>query len=141
MRGLMTVGICGLWLVIPGAGRAAAQEEVQDTTAWTVPSKVEHELEGRGQCLMCHAGGVKEAPAVPVSHVDRPDETCIWCHAPDADVQTIAPSSIPHKMEERGRCLMCHLSETLKNVPQVPATHAGRTEQHCTLCHFPAEKG
>jgi hypothetical protein len=141
MSRLLTVGICALLLAILGTGRAAAQEVEQDTTAWTVPLKVAHELEGRSQCLMCHAGGVKEAPAVPVSHVDRPDDTCMWCHAPDADVQATAPPPIPHKMEGRSRCLMCHLSETMKEVPQVPATHAGRTEGFCTLCHVPAEKG
>ena len=147
MRRLLTAGACALFLAILGTGSAAAQDVVQDTTAqaaqaaWTVPLKVSHELEGRSECLMCHAGGVQEAPAVPVSHVDRTNETCMWCHAPDADVQTTAPAAITHQMEGRSRCLMCHLSETLKEVPQVPASHAGRTEGFCTLCHVPGEKG
>jgi hypothetical protein len=156
MSRLLTAATCALLLAILGTGRAAAQDVEQDTTAqdveqdttaqdaraaWTVPVKVAHELEGRSECLMCHAGGVQEAPAVPVSHVDRTNETCMWCHAPDADVQTTAPPAIIHQMEGRSRCLMCHLSETLKEVPQVPANHAGRTEGFCTLCHAPDEKG
>lgn len=141
MSRLATVGIWALLLGSLGIGGATAQEEPEAEEAWTPPVKVEHELEGRNQCLMCHAGGIKEAPAVPVNHVDRPNETCMWCHAPDADVQTIEPTPIPHKMEGRSGCLMCHLSETVKEVPQVPATHAGRTEEYCTLCHAPAKKG
>ena len=139
-----TIGICTLSLAVLAAGQVVAQEVEQDTTsatAWMVPLKVTHELEGRSQCLMCHAGGVQEAPAVPTSHVDRPDESCMWCHAPDADVQTITPPPTSHKLEGRSRCLMCHLSETLKEVPQVPANHAGRTEGFCTLCHAPDKKG
>ena len=140
MSRLRTIGICALLLGILGAGRAAAQEP--DTTgARVVPRPVQHALEGRAACLLCHAGGVQEAPAVPVSHVDRPNETCMWCHAPDAAVQTTAPPVIPHALEGRSKCLMCHLSETMKEVPQVPASHAGRTETFCSLCHTPAERG
>ena len=141
MSRLRIVGICALLLGCLGNGRAMAQEEEQPKAEWTAPRVVEHELEGRSACLMCHSEEVKEAPTVPVSHVDRPDETCIWCHAPDADVQTTAPPPIPHALEGRSKCLMCHLSEMMKQVPQVPATHAGRTDGHCALCHVPGETG
>ena len=137
MNGGWKLGVCALLLSL-AAGNAAAQE---DQAAWVAPRAVQHALEGRDQCLMCHAGGIMEAPAVPVSHVDRPNDTCMWCHAPSADVQTTAPPVIPHKLEGRDKCLMCHLSETMKEVPQVPASHAGRTESFCSLCHTPAERG
>lgn len=139
MSHLRIIGICALLLGTLGAGRAAAQEEQQEKKEWMAPLVVQHPLEGRAQCLMCHAGGIMEAPAVPATHVDRPNDSCLWCHAKDADVQTTAPPSIPHEMEGRNSCLTCHFSDTVKEVPQVPASHAGRTEEYCTLCHAPTK--
>jgi hypothetical protein len=140
MRYLRTIGIGALLLGTLGAGRAAAQDVAAEPEKkeWMAPLVVAHPLEGRAQCLMCHAGGIMEAPAVPSTHVDRPNDTCLWCHAPEADVQTTAPSAIPHALEGRDSCLTCHFSETVKEVPQLPANHAGRTEGFCTLCHSPS---
>jgi hypothetical protein len=44
------------------------------------------------------------------------------------------PSAIPHPMEGRDNCLMCHTSGDVA----VPANHAGRTNDTCTGCHKPA---
>jgi hypothetical protein len=137
MKARKALAISALWLGLTAAA-AAAQE---GDAAWVAPLAVQHALEGRAQCLMCHAGGIMEAPVVPTSHVDRPNDTCMWCHGPGADVQTTAPPAIPHPLEGRDKCLVCHFSEDAKDAPQVPASHAGRTEQFCALCHRPAAGG
>jgi hypothetical protein len=47
------------------------------------------------------------------------------------------PPQIPHPLEGRDACLACH--ETgLAGAPQVPADHAGRTNEMCRGCHQPA---
>jgi hypothetical protein len=38
---------------------------------------VPHGLEGRDDCLMCHAGGTY---AVPTDHDGRTSDTCLNCH-------------------------------------------------------------
>ena len=45
------------------------------------------------------------------------------------------PSSIPHTLEGRNDCLMCHGEN---GVVPFPADHAGRTSDTCTACHQPA---
>ncbi|MDO8751323.1 MAG: hypothetical protein Q7K03_09315 [Dehalococcoidia bacterium] len=46
------------------------------------PPAIPHALEGRTDCLMCHATGVAGAPAVPANHVGRTSNTCNLCHKP-----------------------------------------------------------
>ncbi len=46
------------------------------------------------------------------------------------------PSSIPHPLEERDDCLLCH---ALDSVKPFPADHEGRTVDMCQLCHKPEE--
>jgi hypothetical protein len=47
------------------------------------------------------------------------------------------PPSIPHPLEGRDACLGCH-EAGLAGAPQVPADHAGRTNEICRGCHQPA---
>jgi hypothetical protein len=103
----------------------------------TKPTVVTHDLAGRDNCLMCHSGAMPNAPGVPESHAERPNETCLWCHAADAGIQTATPPAIAHDPAGRENCMMCH-SGTMPNVPGVPATHEGRGNEHCTMCHRPA---
>ncbi|MBI2862026.1 MAG: hypothetical protein HYX89_04325 [Chloroflexi bacterium] len=44
------------------------------------PPTILHTLEGRSECLVCHATGVASAPAVPASHQGRTNDTCLQCH-------------------------------------------------------------
>lgn len=146
MNRLWIVAICAALLGGLGVSRAAAQEEQKEqeqqeqTTGWVTPPAMKHSLEGRSACLMCHSGGMEEVPAIPESHEGRAQDTCLWCHAPDAQVQTTAPTPIPHELEGRSACLMCHQSTAMEDVPQTPASHEGRVNENCQMCHFPAEK-
>lgn len=99
------------------------------------PVVVTHDLEGRSACLACHSGAMEAIPGVPDTHADRPDETCLWCHAADAEIQTTAPNTIAHDLEGRSACLMCHAAGAMEAIPDVPASHEGRADQFCTLCH------
>jgi hypothetical protein len=103
------------------------------------PPAVKHDLAGRDQCLMCHTAGVMEpVPDVPADHGERPNDTCVWCHAPDAEIQGAEPPAISHDLAGRDNCLMCHTPGVMEPVPDVPATHEGRGSEHCRMCHNPA---
>jgi len=100
---------------------------------------VPHETEGRENCLDCHAetsplvGGTEGGP-VPTDHKGRINEACLLCHeAPTAEAapSVLAPN-IPHSLEGRGDCLLCHSESGVK---PVPANHEGRTNETCQLCH------
>lgn len=122
-------------ILLIGLGAAAAFAH----QAATKPPPVQHDLEGRAACLMCHTPGAMEpVPDVPESHAGRPDETCLWCHAADAAIQTKDPKVIPHELEGRAACLMCHTPGAMEPVPDAPADHEGRTDEYCTLCHSTA---
>lgn len=100
------------------------------------PPAVQHDLAGRDQCLMCHTAGAMEAvPDVPANHADPANETCKWCHAADAAMQTATPPAIAHELEGRDQCLMCHTPGRMEPVPDTPADHEGRAEGFCQLCH------
>lgn len=104
----------------------------------TRPPVVKHSLKGRANCMMCHAVGVMKAvPDVPADHKDRTNETCLWCHGPDAAMQTKTPKEIPHSLTGHSNCMMCHKPGVLANVPDVPADHAGRANTTCQMCHHP----
>ncbi len=46
----------------------------------------------------------------------------------------LAQPVIPHAIEGRNDCLMCH--ETgIAGAPRVPADHAGRNNSTCLICH------
>lgn len=46
----------------------------------------------------------------------------------------LAQPTIPHPIEGKTDCLMCHESG-LVGAPRVPADHAGRGNTTCTVCH------
>lgn len=103
------------------------------------PKPVSHDTAGREQCLMCHTPGAMEpVPDAPASHAGRTNDTCLWCHATDSPMVTGAAPAIPHDTEGRDQCLMCHTAGAMEPVPDVPASHEGRKNEHCGLCHHPA---
>ena len=109
---------------------------VQQTTK---PPPTKHDLAGRDNCLMCHTAGVMEAvPNVPENHSDRPNTVCLWCHAADAEMQSADSPAVPHDLEGRDQCLMCHTAGVMEPVPDVPAKHEGIGNEYCSLCHKPA---
>ena len=112
--------------------------------AWAAPASaqmeglmaVPHDIEGRETCLMCHTPGAMEPiPDAPASHEGRTDGMCLWCHATDAASLTTTPTVVPHTVEGRETCLMCHTPGRMEPVPDAPATHEGRADTDCTMCH------
>lgn len=125
-------------LVALSVGFATATAIAQEAEAPAKPTVVQHDLEGRSACLACHGGGMEAIPSAPDTHTNRTDETCLWCHAADAPVQTAEPSAISHDLEGRAACTMCHAAGAMEAIPDVPASHEGMADQSCTLCHQPA---
>ena len=105
------------------------------------PTVMSHDLAGRENCLMCHSGTMPNIPGVPASHAERPNETCQWCHGPDAEMLTTDPKVISHTLEGRDNCLMCHKAGAMEAVPDAPASHEGREIMWCSMCHKPADGG
>ena len=104
----------------------------------TKPPPVKHELQDRADCVMCHSGGMPDTPVTPAeTHKGREVGTCLWCHAPDAAMQTKTPKPISHELENRDDCMMCH-SGGLPDTPVAPADHKGRANKDCQMCHIKA---
>ena len=57
-----------------------------------------------------------------------------WIHSPSASQVTLHYPRIEHGLAGREQCLLCHESG-LAGAPVVPATHAGRTNDTCQVCH------
>jgi len=99
------------------------------------PPAVKHDLAGRDNCVMCHSASMPNTPVMPAeSHKGREADTCLWCHGPDAAMQTTVPKPISHDLEGRDNCLMCHTG-TMPNTPAAPADHKGRENTDCQMCH------
>ncbi len=98
------------------------------------PMAVPHELEGRDNCLLCHQNGDQ---ALRADHTGRPVDICTSCHQPEetapATPPAAAPTVIPHTLEGRDDCLLCHQSGS----QAVPDDHPGRDNETCTSCHQP----
>jgi len=120
MGAVLVAGI----VVTPAVGQEAAK-----------PKVVSHDLAGRDNCLMCHSGAMEAVPGVPESHQDRTIEVCLWCHAPDAEMQTATPKVVSHDLAGRDNCMMCHKAGAMEPVPDAPASHADMDVKWCTMCH------
>ncbi len=147
----------------PAVGQPASASPTATAVPSGGPPKIPHNLEGRSDCLMCHGTGLMGAPTPPASHAGRTSDMCRLCHQPaQAPVTTSTPTptptptaetsasasttvtavpsggppKIPHSLEGRSDCLMCH-GTGLMGAPTPPANHAGRTSDMCRLCHQP----
>jgi cytochrome b subunit of formate dehydrogenase len=140
---------------LPGAdgGDRAAAEAAQVEPAKcepVTPPAIPHPVEGRSPCSACHGPGAMKP--VPGDHAGRAEATCTMCHATGwqagagaagpapadagssnagSPVPGAAPA-VPHTLEGRSSCSMCHGPAGLK---PVPGDHAGRTDDTCTMCH------
>lgn len=113
--------------------------------------QVPHPVEQGADCLSCH--GPQGFKPLPESHLGRSSEVCQLCHqvsqllpastpTPSAAVTPptptpetsgpAIPSVVPHPLEGRSDCLMCHGPTGFK---PFPADHAGRTSNLCLACH------
>jgi len=93
-------------------------------------SAVPHSVRDSGDCLVCHGKGAFKA--FPASHAGRPSSSCTVCHGTSTTAVSLSGPSIPHSLQGRSDCLICHARGSLK---PFPAGHAGRTSSTCQLCH------
>ena len=110
-----------------------------DRTAGTVvavPNPIPHALEGREDCFVCHAIGAVDAPAVPADH-EEDVMLCTTCHAVwlASVIAAAAPPAIPHSVEGREDCLVCHNLGTA-DAPRIPDNHDGLASAICQTCHL-----
>ncbi len=66
----------------PAPPTATPTATTAPTPASGGPPAIPHSLEGRAECLMCHATGIAGAKAVPADHAGRANNTCQLCHLP-----------------------------------------------------------
>lgn len=115
-----------------------AQALAQAATAAKKPPVMTHTAEGRADCMMCHSGKMQGMKAAPADHAERPNESCAFCHAEDAAIQTKEAKAIPHTLEGKANCLMCH-SGKMANIPAPPAeSHLDKginDSKFCGYCH------
>ncbi|MEJ5197389.1 MAG: cytochrome b/b6 domain-containing protein [Anaerolineae bacterium] len=106
-----------------------------------IGSPIKHEIAGKEQCLTCH--GPNGISPMPANHEGRPQESCLVCHKPGpmptpgaAKPSAGAPGVIPHALEGKEKCDLCHAGPG--SLKPVPADHTGRSNDTCTACHKPA---
>jgi len=86
--------------------------------------------------LAISCGGATQAPAEePKAEEPKAEEPKVEEPAVTTPPLTAGPPVIPHAVEGRADCLMCHQTGGLK---PFPANHAGRTSDICQTCHKPA---
>ncbi len=112
------------------------------STAGGIP-RIPHPLQGRDNCLACHATGLGGSPKVPASHAGRTNETCRACHqqASPAEGQApvILPTPIPHvQSANKNSCVDCHSKQSSSLANPVKdwqtSIHAERNVA-CVDCH------
>ncbi len=164
-RLLIIAGLVAVTLVLDACGDSSPQTmtkaAVSESTETTevppasaikgVAPAIEHSLELRFRCLLCHRmKGETEVP-YPDSHIGQSEDVCMLHHALAGSGDTPAPITTattqepepavssgglpktPHSLEGRDDCLMCHASGS----QQVPESHADYTSDVCQGCHMP----
>ena len=96
-----------------------------------------HTIVGNEDCLLCH--GTSAPLPFPVSHIGRGNDLCLFCHEPSAipppPPSTPTPATaVPHTIVGNEDCLLCH--DTSAPLP-FPASHDGRNNDLCLVCHEP----
>ncbi len=101
----------------------------------------------RATCNVCHADG-QRVPEYVCSNCHQPPENhlqgaCSGCHTPDGWAESVAAlvsvsPRIPHGLEGQENCAQCH--DPAGQIMPASATHIGRTNEQCQLCHRLAEE-
>ncbi len=84
------------------------------------------------------AVAVAVAPTLTPVAVENGEEDCMaGCHIPDPN-EHIADGAVAQPASHAGRstCLTCHAT-AVAPVPALPATHRGRLDPSCAVCHKP----
>ncbi|MFQ6057288.1 MAG: c-type cytochrome [Anaerolineae bacterium] len=84
----------------------------------------------------CQGAGPPTPPPPPLqaSLLQQPTVTVAAIARPAPVTPVAPPPLIPHDLEGRDNCLMCHLEGTV-GAPILPHDHAGRTNEDCRRCH------
>ncbi|MHC4160194.1 MAG: hypothetical protein ACYSSO_14070 [Planctomycetota bacterium] len=87
----------------------------------------------RESCGLCHDQLLSKPSDFPQIDLDEHGGQleCITCHNPH-DPEVAAPPRIPHTLEGRPDCLVCHKAGGIKPFPQ---DHTGRDKGTCLNCH------
>lgn len=126
--------------------------ETETTVAPSTPAteptssapRIPHPLQGRDDCLACHATGVGGAPRLPASHAGRTSDTCRLCHIPaeppQGEVPQILPTIIPHPtaIQAQNSCATCHANLGGKSAAVVQDWNNSIHSQRgvtCADCH------
>jgi hypothetical protein len=136
--------------MLPSAPAEEAAPEVDESAALVEvadgPSPLTHGLQGREECIDCHAVDDNRSPA-PADHAGYSDAVCLFCHMPEEGRAAIPP--LPEKAET-GFCLTCHGSfEDLMMItagmivdelgiegnPHMYVPHDGNQMLSCDSCH------
>lgn len=108
------------------------ETDQEDTSQGEQATNIPHVLDGHDDCLGCH--NTSTTLPVPADHQGRTNTECTDCHKVVSNPTATTALAIPHTLEGRDDCLMCHAEGTAMGVP---ASHAGRTVDVCTACHQP----
>jgi hypothetical protein len=89
-------------------------------------------------CGLCHAAVFSRPSDFPQVDMEThgSQSNCVNCHDPHAP-GFASPSLMPHNLEGRGDCLLCHNTGAMRPFPE---DHAGRTNDACLVCHQPSEE-
>lgn len=102
------------------------------TPVVVLPPQVPHSLAGKADCMYCHIGNTYFA--VPADHRNRPNQTCLGCHRSSETSAYANPPAIPHSVEGRDNCLLCHFMGQNGAQP-IPSSHTERGNDSCRSCH------
>ena len=127
MKRLLSVTAGSILLLAVFAVPAFAQD---------APPVTPHEIEGKEACSMCQSGAMEGMPAAPASHEGWADDSCQNCHAEGSLGQMGTAPAMPHEIEGKEACTMCH-SGAMEGMPAAPASHEGLTDKNCAMCHAP----
>ena len=85
-------------------------------------------------CGLCHASLLSRPNDFPQVDVEKHGGQleCITCHNAH-DPGVVAPPEIPHTLEGRTDCLLCHQVGGLKPFPE---DHTGHSIDTCLSCHW-----
>lgn len=109
-----------------------AKIHVEETKADVVETSANLIVDtSREMCGLCHARLFSRPSDFPQIDLEEHGEQaeCITCHNPHGPQ---VPPKIPHPLEGRDDCLLCHEAGGLKPFPE---NHAGRTSDICLSCH------
>lgn len=125
MTGMLMLAVA---FPVVSCGRATAKEET--TAAPTTPAVPATQTMPATQTTQTTAQASPTRPAAPTTPSGQTTPTAT------PTPTTRVPPKIPHPLDGRDNCLMCHRTGIGK-AKAVPASHAGRAVDRCRTCHQP----